>query len=107
MATLTVRGLDPEVIEGLKALSASHGRSMEAEVRLMVTRLAQRAEGPVDDPSPVAAVAAVGAAPTPENWVHAFRRRLAEKDSFLDDEFVEGLDRDRRAQAPARSADFR
>jgi len=104
MATLTVRGLDPEVIEGLKALSASHGRSMEAEVRLMVTRLARGAEGPVDDPS---AVAAVGAAPTPENWVHAFRRRLVEKGSFLDDEFVESLDRDRRAQAPARSAEFR
>ena len=104
MATLTVRGLDPEVIEGLKALSASHGRSMEAEVRLMVTRLARGAEGPVDDPS---TLAAVGAAPTPENWVHAFRRRLAEKGSFLDDEFVESLDRDRRAQAPARSADLR
>ena len=104
MATLTVRGLDPEVIEGLKALSASHGRSMEAEVRLMVTRLAQGAEGQVDDPS---AAADAGAAPTPENWVHVFRRRLAEKGSFLDDDFVEGLDRDRRAQAPARSANFR
>lgn len=104
MATLTVRGLDPEVIERLKALSARHGRSMEAEARLMVTRLAHGADVPVDDPS---AVAAVGAAPTPENWVDVFRRRLAEKGSFLDDEFVEGLDRDRRAQAPARSADLR
>ncbi|ROS51459.1 plasmid stabilization protein [Frigoribacterium sp. PhB24] len=100
MATLTVRGLDPEVIEGLKALSASHGRSMEAEVRLMVTRLAQGAEAPVDAP------AAVGTAPAPENWVHAFRRRLAERGSYLDDEFVEGLERDRRAQAPARSVDL-
>ncbi|KQO47594.1 MULTISPECIES: hypothetical protein [unclassified Frigoribacterium] len=106
MATLTVRGLDPEVIEGLKALSSSHGRSMEAEVRLMVTRLAQGVEGPVDDPVAAAAPAAAGTAPTPENWVHDFRRRLAERDSFLDDEFVEGLDRERRAQAPARSVDF-
>lgn len=102
MATLTVRGLDPEVIEGLKALSASHGRSMEAEVRLMVTRLAQGVEGPVVSPAPAAA----GTAPTAENWVHAFRRRLAERGSYLDDEFVEGLERDRRAQAPARSVDF-
>lgn len=102
MATLTVRGLDPEVIEGLKALSSSHGRSMEAEVRLVVTRLAQGVEGPVVGPAPAAA----DTAPTAENWVHAFRRRLAERGSYLDDEFVEGLERDRRAQAPARSVDF-
>ncbi|MFI2703019.1 FitA-like ribbon-helix-helix domain-containing protein [Cellulosimicrobium composti] len=33
MATLTIRGLDDDVRERLRARAAEHGRSMEAEVR--------------------------------------------------------------------------
>ena len=50
MSTLTVRNLDPETTIALKALGAEHGRSMEAEVRLILTaavrgRLSGEAEG--------------------------------------------------------------
>jgi len=37
MATITVRNLPPETVESLKALAASNGRSMEQEVREMLT----------------------------------------------------------------------
>ncbi|MBD5784903.1 Arc family DNA-binding protein [Cellulosimicrobium terreum] len=37
MATLTIRGLDDEVRERLRARAAEHGRSMEAEVREILT----------------------------------------------------------------------
>ncbi|CAN5410670.1 plasmid stabilization protein [soil metagenome] len=33
MSTLTVRNLDPEIVEALKLRGASNGRSMEAEAR--------------------------------------------------------------------------
>ena len=33
MSTITVRNLDPEIVSALKARSAAHGRSMEAEAR--------------------------------------------------------------------------
>lgn len=33
MATITVRGLDDDVIRALKVRAASEGRSMEAEIR--------------------------------------------------------------------------
>ena len=36
MSTLTVRNLDPETTNALKALGAEHGRSMEAEVRVIL-----------------------------------------------------------------------
>ena len=36
MATITVRNLDTEVSEGLKALASEHGRSMEAEARVIL-----------------------------------------------------------------------
>jgi antitoxin FitA len=34
--TLTVRNLDPEIKDALKALGAEHGRSMEAEARVIL-----------------------------------------------------------------------
>jgi len=38
MATLTIRGLDDEVKARLRVASASHGHSMEEEVRLILKR---------------------------------------------------------------------
>ena len=44
IATLTIRGLDPETHARLRVEAARHGRSMEAEVRAILTeRLASRA----------------------------------------------------------------
>ncbi len=44
MATLTIRGLDEETHARLRVLAAQHGRSMEAEVRAILTeRLASPA----------------------------------------------------------------
>lgn len=37
MATLTVRDLDDHVRDELRSLAARHGRSMEAEVRAVLT----------------------------------------------------------------------
>jgi len=37
MATLTIRGLDPETHARLRIAAARHGRSMEAEVRAILT----------------------------------------------------------------------
>ncbi|MCE1180496.1 MAG: toxin-antitoxin system [Micrococcales bacterium] len=37
MATLTVRDLDDDVRDGLRSLAARNGRSMEAEVRAVLT----------------------------------------------------------------------
>lgn len=37
MATLTVRDLDDDVRDELRSLAARHGRSMEAEVRAVLT----------------------------------------------------------------------
>ncbi|CAN5131723.1 plasmid stabilization protein [soil metagenome] len=42
MATLTVRNLDSKVSEGLKALGARHGRSMEAEAREILATAVER-----------------------------------------------------------------
>lgn len=36
MATLTIRGLDTETTDALKARAAASGRSMEAEVRAII-----------------------------------------------------------------------
>jgi plasmid stability protein len=41
MPTLTVRNLDPQVTDALKALGAEHGRSMEAEARLILAHAVQ------------------------------------------------------------------
>jgi len=37
MATLTIRNLDPSIKERLRVRAAEHGRSMEAELRVIVT----------------------------------------------------------------------
>ena len=37
MATLTIRNLDPTIKERLRVRAAEHGRSMEAELRAIVT----------------------------------------------------------------------
>ncbi len=43
MATLTIRGLDPQTHARLRVEAARHGRSMEAEVRAILNeRLAPR-----------------------------------------------------------------
>ena len=108
MSTVTVRGLDPDVVSGLKALSARHGRSMEAEVRWVLGRYVADAEFPTAevvrefDGTP----GAPGAPGVAENWVVALRRRLAENDALLDDDFIEILERNRREQIPAKIVDF-
>lgn len=45
MATLTVRGLDPDIHARLRVEAARHGRSMEAEVRAIL----QERLGPLAD----------------------------------------------------------
>lgn len=108
MSTVTVRGLDPDVVSGLKALSARHGRSMEAEVRWVLGRYVADAEFPTAevvlefDGTP----GTPGAPGVAENWVVALRRRLAENDALLDDDFIEILERNRREQIPAKIVDF-
>lgn len=37
MAVMTIRGLDDEVRDKLRIRAAQHGRSMEAEIRLILT----------------------------------------------------------------------
>jgi plasmid stability protein len=44
MSTLTVRNLDPEVTTALKVLAISHGRSMEAEARVILASAVHDAE---------------------------------------------------------------
>ena len=43
MVTITIRNLDEAVIEKLKAHAAEHGRSLEAELRAVLAREAERA----------------------------------------------------------------
>ena len=39
---LTIRGLDSQVVKDLRILAASHGRSMEAEIREILTESVTR-----------------------------------------------------------------
>jgi len=48
MSMITVRDLDPEVKEKLRAQAARHGRSMEAEVRQILTVAVDAVDDPVD-----------------------------------------------------------
>ena len=48
MSMLTVRDLDPEVKEKLRRRAARHGRSMEAEARLILAAAVEAREEPVD-----------------------------------------------------------
>jgi antitoxin FitA len=50
MSTLTIRNLDTETKNALKSLGAEHGRSMEAEVRVILAaavraRMSEAVEG--------------------------------------------------------------
>jgi plasmid stability protein len=45
---LTVRDLDPEVKDRLRPRAARHGRSMEAEVRQILTAAVESEDEPVD-----------------------------------------------------------
>jgi plasmid stability protein len=45
---LTVRDLDPEVKERLRRRAARHGRSMEAEVRQILTAAVEAEDEPID-----------------------------------------------------------
>jgi plasmid stability protein len=45
---LTVRDLDPEVKEKLRRRAARHGRSMEAEARLILAAAVEAEDEPVD-----------------------------------------------------------
>ncbi len=100
MATLTIRNLEPELVEKLKALSRDHGRSMEAEVRLL---LAER----VDAGSTAGGAGADEAGRSPggwttvrpsgATWVERVRSRLAAVDALAgDDDFEAHLVRLRR-----------
>jgi plasmid stability protein len=40
MAQVLVRGLDPDVVEALKARAQANGRSLEAELRTVIERAA-------------------------------------------------------------------
>jgi plasmid stability protein len=51
MAQILVRELDPETVERLKERAARHGRSLEAELRLVLEQAAAR------DPAYAAALA--------------------------------------------------
>jgi len=59
MATLTIRNIDPAIKERLRVRAAEHGRSMEAELRIILTET-------------------VGAPPSQQvNLAEAIRRRFA------------------------------
>jgi plasmid stability protein len=92
MATLTIRNLEPELVERLKALSREHGRSMEAEVRLL---LAERV-----DAGPSAGRAGADRAgraqgrwstvrPSGATWVERVRSQLAAVDALAGDDDLE------------------
>lgn len=49
MAALSIRGLDDSVKEKLRLRAARHGRSMEAEIRLILTVAAAEDERPRND----------------------------------------------------------
>ena len=49
MAALSIRDLDDSVKEKLRLRAARHGRSMEAEIRLILTAAATEEEGPRND----------------------------------------------------------
>ena len=42
MATLTIRNLDDDVVARLKSRAAEHGRSLEAELRVLLSEASQR-----------------------------------------------------------------
>jgi plasmid stability protein len=42
MATLTIRNIDDEVVEALKAKAKAHNRSLEAEIRQILADQARR-----------------------------------------------------------------
>jgi len=44
MANLTIRNLDDDVVERLKALAKAHNRSLEAELRTILERTARTAD---------------------------------------------------------------
>jgi antitoxin FitA len=46
MATLTIRNIDASVKERLRVRAAQHGRSMEAELRAIVTEAVEAPSGP-------------------------------------------------------------
>ena len=48
MSMLTVRDLDPEVKAKLRQRAARHGRSMEAEVRLILAAAVEAGDEPLD-----------------------------------------------------------
>jgi plasmid stability protein len=48
MSMLTVRDLDPQVKEKLRQRAARHGRSMEAEARLILAAAVETSDEPVD-----------------------------------------------------------
>jgi plasmid stability protein len=48
MSMLTVRNLDPDLKEKLRQRAARHGRSMEAEVRLILAAAVEASEEPPD-----------------------------------------------------------
>ena len=44
MATLTIRNVDEDVVKELKKIAKQHGRSLEAELRRMLSETAERQE---------------------------------------------------------------
>ena len=42
MATLTIRNLDDDVVARLKSRAADHGRSLEAELRMLLSEASNR-----------------------------------------------------------------
>jgi plasmid stability protein len=48
MTMLTVRDLDPHVKEKLRRQAARHGRSMEAEVRQILSAAVEAGDDPID-----------------------------------------------------------
>ena len=59
--TLTIRNLDEPVKQKLRMQAASHGRSMEAEAREILTRAMKGASPATSDPLPTPAAVGVPA----------------------------------------------
>ena len=75
MATLTIRNLDDAVVEQLKTRARNNLRSLEAEVRTLLTRAAARPTG-----EEAVALADRIAAMTPEGVAQTDSARLIRED---------------------------
>jgi plasmid stability protein len=77
MPSVTIRGLDAAVLERIRARATQNGRSLEAELRLVLEEAAMSREEVIED---VDRMLAAQRATTPEEiegWIDATRARPA------------------------------